>query len=135
MLTKFIFAELNDGDARKSRFWGLDKKRLLRASGLRPNFAISVRPGRRMGCFISPPVRRESSRDCFSAKYHFAGRSASSMSIRCGLCFKTFRLQFHGAAVLLYEFREDKFQEARARTAASGINSIPRPRRCGIDCA
>src|SRR5882762_3373363 len=40
-----------------------------------------------IGCFISSPLRRASRYACFSWKYHFAGRSASSMSIRCGLCF------------------------------------------------
>jgi len=40
-----------------------------------------------IGCAIAAPVRRDSSRLAFSPKYHFAGRSASSISIRRGLCF------------------------------------------------
>src|ERR1700730_2265213 len=39
------------------------------------------------GCFISPPVLRASKYAAFNPKYHFAGRSASSISIRCGLRF------------------------------------------------
>ena len=41
-----------------------------------------------MGCRISAPVRRVSRYSFFNWKYHFAGRSASSISIRCGLCFR-----------------------------------------------
>src|SRR5258706_11022889 len=40
------------------------------------------------GCFISPPVRFASRCAAFNWKYHFAGRSASSISMRCGLCFR-----------------------------------------------
>ncbi len=36
------------------------------------------------GCATGSPVRRDSKRFAFRAKYHFAGRSASSISIRCG---------------------------------------------------
>src|SRR5882757_3502693 len=43
--------------------------------------------GPSIGCTIAPPVRRDSIRLAFSAKYHFAGRSASSISINRGLCF------------------------------------------------
>src|SRR6266852_5799886 len=43
--------------------------------------------GPSIGCTIGPPVRRDSIRLAFSAKYHFAGRSASSISINRGLCF------------------------------------------------
>src|SRR5437868_9002705 len=42
--------------------------------------------GPSMGCTMGAPVRRDSSRLAFRAKYHFAWRSASSMSIRRGLC-------------------------------------------------
>src|ERR1700722_15817418 len=41
-----------------------------------------------IGCGNGSPVRRDSIRFAFSAKYHFAGRSASSINIKCGLCFK-----------------------------------------------
>jgi len=40
-----------------------------------------------MGWTIAAPVRRDSSRFAFNPKYHFAGRSASSISINRGLCF------------------------------------------------
>src|SRR5260370_37666548 len=40
-----------------------------------------------IGWTICAPVRRDSISFAFNAKYHFAGRSASSMSIKCGLCF------------------------------------------------
>src|SRR6266436_3069365 len=43
--------------------------------------------GPSIGCTIASPVRRDSIRLAFSAKYHFAGRSASSISISRGLCF------------------------------------------------
>src|SRR5260370_24228636 len=43
--------------------------------------------GPSIGCTIGAPVRRDSIRLAFSAKYHFAGRSASSISINRGLCF------------------------------------------------
>jgi len=43
--------------------------------------------GPSIGCTISPPVRRASIKFAFNAKYHFAGRSASSISISRGLCF------------------------------------------------
>ena len=44
--------------------------------------------GPAIGCFISAPVRFASRCAAFNWKYHFAGRSASSISIRCGLCCK-----------------------------------------------
>ena len=40
-----------------------------------------------IGCSIPVPVRRDSSKFAFNAKYHFAGRSASSISINFGSCF------------------------------------------------
>ena len=40
-----------------------------------------------IGCTIAAPVRRDSSKPAFSPKYHFAGRSASSINISRGLCF------------------------------------------------
>src|SRR6266404_102297 len=40
-----------------------------------------------IGCAIAAPVRRDSNKFAFSAKYHFAGRSASSISINFGSCF------------------------------------------------
>ena len=43
--------------------------------------------GPSIGCAIGAPVRRDSIKFAFSAKYHFAGRSASSISINRGLCF------------------------------------------------
>ena len=43
--------------------------------------------GPSIGCAISAPVLRASIKFAFNAKYHFAGRSASSMSISRGLCF------------------------------------------------
>ena len=43
--------------------------------------------GPSIGCFIASPVRSASSRACFSAKYHFAGLSASSISISAGSNF------------------------------------------------
>src|SRR5260370_31506463 len=43
--------------------------------------------GPSIGCTIGVPVRRDSSKFAFSAKYHFAGRSASSISINRGLYF------------------------------------------------
>src|SRR5712664_3619431 len=43
--------------------------------------------GPSIGCTIAAPVRRDSIKLAFKAKYHFAGRSASSMSINRGLCF------------------------------------------------
>src|SRR5438445_233139 len=44
--------------------------------------------GPAIGCFISTPVRLASRCAALSPKYHFAGRSASSINIKCGLCFK-----------------------------------------------
>src|SRR6267154_2506718 len=44
--------------------------------------------GPSIGCTIGAPVRRDSIKLAFSAKYHFAARSASSISINRGLCFK-----------------------------------------------
>ncbi len=43
--------------------------------------------GPSIGCFIGPPDLSDSSRACFSAKYHFAGLSASSISISAGSNF------------------------------------------------
>jgi hypothetical protein len=43
--------------------------------------------GPAIGCTIGTPVRRDSIRLAFNPKYHFAGRSASSISIKCGSCF------------------------------------------------
>src|SRR5712692_8544291 len=43
--------------------------------------------GPSIGCTIAAPVRRDSIRLAFSAKYHFARRSASSISINRELCF------------------------------------------------
>ena len=43
--------------------------------------------GPSIGCAIGAPVRRDSIKFAFSAKYHFAGRSASSINIKRGLCF------------------------------------------------
>ena len=43
--------------------------------------------GPSIGCNIGAPVLRDSIKLAFSAKYHFAGRSASSISINRGLCF------------------------------------------------
>ena len=43
--------------------------------------------GPSIGCSIVAPVRRDSIKFAFSAKYHFAGRSASSISIKRGLYF------------------------------------------------
>src|SRR6266852_6507473 len=40
-----------------------------------------------IGCTIGAPVRRDSRRFAFNAKYHFACRSASSISIKRGLYF------------------------------------------------
>ena len=40
-----------------------------------------------MGCSIGNPLRLASIKFCFNVKYHFAGRSASSISINRGLCF------------------------------------------------
>ena len=43
--------------------------------------------GPSIGCAIGAPVRRDAIKFAFSAKYHFAGRSASSININRGLCF------------------------------------------------
>jgi len=40
-----------------------------------------------IGCTIAAPVRRDSNKFAFNPKYHFAGRSASSINISRGLCF------------------------------------------------
>jgi hypothetical protein len=40
-----------------------------------------------IGCTIPDPVRRASNKFAFNPKYHFAGRSASSISINFGSCF------------------------------------------------
>lgn len=42
--------------------------------------------GPSMGCLIGAPVRRDSNRLAFNPKYHFAGRSASSINISRGEC-------------------------------------------------
>src|SRR5205807_9298830 len=45
--------------------------------------------GPAIGCFISVPVRFASRCAAFNPKYHFVGRSASSICIKCGLCFSS----------------------------------------------
>ena len=83
------------------------------------------------GFFISDPVFRDSSSAAFNPKYHLAGRSASSISIRCGLCFRPSDCCSMVEPVLFHELRKHKLQQLRPQ----GHPAKDVPRRHHINAA
>jgi len=72
---------------------------------------------------------------CLQLEIPFCGRSASSMSMRWGLCFRPSDCNSMVRRSCSTNLARRRTSTAPGRRAASGRGSRRQPRRCGIDCA